>query len=122
VTNAPLWESGAPTTIARPDDNPVCYPLVASPARKILPYGPFFVEGIDPIERARKLMCFAGITACHLGSGHPLVSELRLAETDVAALEDAFAMFERLPALPRRRIISVYAAVMYPRQRGGVAS
>jgi hypothetical protein len=80
----------------------------------VAPYGPF-AKGIDSVERARKLMCFAGITACHLGSGHPLVSELRLAETDDAALEHAFAMFEELPALPRRRVLATYAAIMSPR-------
>jgi hypothetical protein len=82
----------------------------------VAPYGPF-AKGPDPIERARKLMCFAGITACHLGSGHPLVSELRLAETDDAALEHAFEMFEELPALPKRRVIATYAAVMQPQRR-----
>jgi hypothetical protein len=78
-------------------------------------YGPFR-EGLDPIERARKLMCFTGITACHLGSGHPLVSELRDAELSGDALQRAFAMFEELPALPKRRVLATYAAIMRPRR------
>ncbi len=116
MTNAPLWESGAPTTITRPDDNQVCYPPVASPARKILPYGPFFIDGIDPIECTRRLRCFAGIVACHRGTDDQLISVLRDAESDSAALQRAFAMFEELPPLPRRKIISVYARLMRPRR------
>jgi hypothetical protein len=94
-TTSPLRGEVLPTK-NKPDDGClVCNPPSPSPARKILPYGPF-VDSIDPSERARQLRGMAGIVACHLGSGHPLASELRAAEINGDALQSAFAIYARL--------------------------
>ena len=77
-----------------------------------LPYAPWSVAGA---ERALQLRTFAGIAACHIGSREPLVTALRHAEQDEAHLDEARRLFEALPALIRRRILSTHAAVTWPK-------
>jgi hypothetical protein len=80
------------------------------------------MPGIPEPDRVAGLRALAALVAVHCGSDHPAVAALRHAELDTSTSDRALAMFDKLPALPRRKIISVYAAVMYPRQRGRGAS
>ena len=77
-----------------------------------LPYAPFSAAGPD---RALQLRTFAGIAACHIGSHESLIRELRAAESDDHHLREARRLFEALPALVRRRILSTHAAVTWPK-------
>jgi hypothetical protein len=70
-------------------------------------------------ERERQLRCLAGIAACQLGSGHPIIAALRAAESNTMAYVDALDAMERMPALWRRRLLATHAAVTWPRQRRG---
>ena len=78
----------------------------------VLLYAPFSVAGPD---RALQLRTFAGIAACHIGSRETLIQELRAAESDDHHLAEARRLFEALPALVRRRILSTHAAVTWPK-------
>ena len=52
-----------------------------------------------------------------IGSGHPLISELREAEHDPLAADRALDLLEALPALTRRRLLSTFGAVQWPRTK-----
>jgi hypothetical protein len=111
---SPLRGEVLPTTqTKRDDDSHVCNPPSPSPANKIAPYGPWS-PAISHEERGKELRCLAGIVACHCGSDDPLIVTLRDAEINGAALEHAFAMFEGLPALRRRRVLATFAGIMQP--------
>jgi hypothetical protein len=73
-------------------------------------FGPW-VDGRDPVERKAQFRALAGICACFAGSGHRVVASLRAAEHDDGAAETARAEFEAMPALTRRRILSVFAKI-----------
>lgn len=79
-----------------------------------LPYGPF-VRDLDPQERARQLRCLQGLAAVYLGSTSPLIAALRRAETDSAALPQAAELLDYAPSLTRRKMLSVFGAVTWPR-------
>lgn len=73
-----------------------------------------------------QLRTLAGIVACHVGSREAIVRELRAAESDEGRMSEALRLFESLPALVRRRILSTHAAVTWPKgppptRRDGVA-
>jgi hypothetical protein len=53
--------------------------------------------------------------AARLGGDHLAVAVLRNAEGDGAALQQAHAGFERLPALVKRKLLRTFAAVTYGR-------
>jgi hypothetical protein len=76
-------------------------------------YGPFS-EGCSAGERPAQLRWLQGILACHVGSGHPVISVLRSAEGDAAALGTARKTFEQLPALTRRRVLAMFSSVTWP--------
>jgi hypothetical protein len=78
-------------------------------------FGPW-VPDISETERVAGFRALAALTAVFAGSGHVAVGALRRAESDASLSGAAQAAFDGLPALPRRKIISVYAAVMYPRR------
>jgi hypothetical protein len=77
-----------------------------------LKFGPWSVVGPERIMQLRTL---AGIAACHIGSSEKLIKALRAAETDEARMDEALRLFEALPALVRRRILSTHAAVTWPK-------
>jgi hypothetical protein len=87
----------------------------AAPRTLAAPFGPFRPD-VDPVEKVAGLRALAALVAVFAGSDHVVVDLLRRAEADPGASSEALAMFDRLPALPRRKIISVYAAVMHPRR------
>jgi hypothetical protein len=63
----------------------------------------------DAIERAGQLGRLCGIAAAQLGSSHPIITLLRQAERDDAALAQALAAIAVLPSLTRRRLIATLA-------------
>ena len=76
------------------------------------PFGPWS-PGIAPVERIAQLRSLAALAAVSVGSGHPLVAELRKAETDPDAAERALALLDGLPSLTRRRLISTFGTVTF---------
>ena len=88
--------------------------------RPATPFGPWSPT-VDPVERIAQLRALCALAAAYCGSSHELVGELRRAETDEAAAANALQLLDRLPSLMRRRLISVFAAIMFPphpRKRG----
>jgi hypothetical protein len=69
---------------------------------------------VTPVEKVAQLRALCALTAVFAGSGHPLIDMLRRAETDRDAAAEALAMFDQLPSLPRRHVISTFAAIMRP--------
>jgi hypothetical protein len=62
-----------------------------------------------PWSRTAQLRSLAALTAAY-----ELVGELRRAETDEAAAANALQLLDRLPALTRRRLISVFTSITFP--------
>ena len=59
------------------------------------------------------------LAAVFVGSGHALVRTLRDAERDGAAATCALELLDSLPTLPRRKLLSMYAAVHKPKTSRG---
>jgi hypothetical protein len=78
-------------------------------------FGPW-VPGICEGERRAALRALAALVSVYCGSDHVAVGLLRHAEVDPTASGHALEEFDKLPALPRPKILSVYAAVMRPRR------
>jgi hypothetical protein len=75
-------------------------------------FGPWS-PGLDPIERRAQLRSLATLAAAFLGSSAPVVAALRAAERDEAAAAHALQLLNTVPALKRRRLLSVFGAVTY---------
>jgi len=82
---------------------------MTSPAAPLGPWSP----GIAPVERVAQLRSLAALAAVFTGSLHPLVTELRAAETNHAAAGRALALLDALPSLTRRRLIATFGAVTF---------
>jgi hypothetical protein len=83
------------------------------------PFGPWS-PGVAPVERTAQSRSLAALAAVLVGSGHPLVAELRAAETDRDAAERALALLDALPGLTRRRLVATFGVVTYrPRSTQG---
>src|SRR5215471_8682506 len=84
------------------------------------PFGPFR-EGLDIKERTAQLRCLR--TLVHLFFPLPeLEQTLRTAESAESA-ESALAMFDAIPSLPRRKILTTFVylnAPSYTKARKGV--
>jgi hypothetical protein len=78
-------------------------------------FGPWS-PGLDPTERRAQLRSLAALAAVFTGSGSELVAALRDAEHGEAAAAHAFEVLNRLPALTKRRLLSAFGAVTWPRQ------
>jgi hypothetical protein len=78
-------------------------------------YGPWS-NSLHSGERVAQLRCLAALVAAHFGSDHPCVAALRRAESDAGALAPAQAVFERLPALQKRKLLSTFCALNYWRE------
>jgi hypothetical protein len=78
------------------------------------PFGPW-IPGLDPIERTAQFRSLASLAALLIGSHHPLISALRQAERDGDAAAQAIKLLDSLPALTRRRMLSTFGAVTWPR-------
>jgi hypothetical protein len=71
---------------------------------------------VTSVEMVAQLRALCALVAAHCGSSHELVSTLRQAEHDADAAARAMELFDRLPSLRRRHIISTLAAIMSPRR------
>lgn len=67
-------------------------------------------------QRALQLRSLAALVACHCGSAHPLVKLLRAAETCPMSFTEAQARFEQLPALTKRKVLALFAAITWRRE------
>jgi hypothetical protein len=81
----------------------------------MLGYGPWSPT-VNQVERGKQLRSMAALAAVYLGSDHPLVGELRAAETDAMSFARAQDMVEALPSLIRRRLLSTFTAITFGRQ------
>jgi hypothetical protein len=73
-----------------------------------------WVEGIGPYERKAQFRSLAALAAAFNGSAHPLVGALRDAERNPAAADQALAILNELPALRRRKMLSVFGVATWP--------
>jgi hypothetical protein len=74
-------------------------------------YGPWTI-GLDVRERTARFRSLASITAAYVGSASVTVEALRRAEDgEQAAALLAFELFERLPSLTKRKILSTWGVV-----------
>jgi len=78
-------------------------------------FGPFLPH-LERVEKVAQFRSLATSAAAFLGSGHPLVAALRQAETDDAAADKALALLDATPTLTRRKMLSVFGAVTWPRR------
>jgi hypothetical protein len=76
-----------------------------------------WVADLERAEECAQLRLIGGITASFVGCQHPLVAILRRAENDAAAKAAALCMLNVLPALTKRKIISVFGGVMWAHKR-----
>jgi hypothetical protein len=68
---------------------------------------------IDAGERLARLRCLQALARVLGGpAAEQLVAALRQAETDAAALPAADAQLDAMPTIPRRRILSSFAATL----------
>ena len=87
----------------------------AATSRTLLLFGPFR-SGVDHVEKVAEFRALAMGAAVFLGSSHPLVAALRRAENDDAAAAEALELLDRTPTLARRKMLSVFSAVCWPRR------
>jgi hypothetical protein len=83
------------------------------------PYGPWSpkpqIDPVEsPVERVAQLRSLGAIAHLQLGQDHPLVAQLRSAETDPVAFTLPRETIESLPALTRRQLLSSFGAVNFP--------
>jgi hypothetical protein len=76
-------------------------------------FGPW-APGVDGAERVAQFRGLRCLVAAFCGSGHPVVTALREAELSEAAAERALEQFNEIPALRRRRLLSVFGAAQWP--------
>lgn len=70
-------------------------------------------------ERRLQLRTLASLVAVMLGSKHPLVGTLRLAEDNPMAFVAAREAIEALPPLTRRKILATFSAITFGPHGGG---
>jgi hypothetical protein len=82
------------------------------------PFGPWSPSAaVDPVERGKQFRSLGTSAAAFLGSGHELVAALRRAENDEAAAAEALALIDTVPSLIRRKLLSLFGSVTWPRPR-----
>ena len=77
-------------------------------------FGPW-LPGLPEIERTARLRSLRTLVRLLAPSEAKFLAALRLAETDPAALEQAYSLLLAVPALTQRRILSTYAELHRPR-------
>jgi hypothetical protein len=83
-------------------------------------WGPWSPGIFDDVERRCQLRSLAALTAIFFGSGHMLVAELRDAERGyVYASQRALDLINCLPTRSRRKMLSVFGAITWPRPQRG---
>lgn len=78
------------------------------------PFGPWS-PAVEPVERIAQLRSLASLCALMCGAHHPLVGALRRAEIDGEEAARALTLLDGLPALTKRRLLSTFGAVTWPR-------
>jgi len=79
-------------------------------------FGPWSPGLTDDTERRCQFRSLAALTAIFFGIGHILVGELRDAEHgDAYASQRAFDLINCLPSRSRRKMLSVFGAITWPR-------
>jgi hypothetical protein len=79
-------------------------------------WGPW-TPGLDDVERqalVREMRCLALMI---VGERHPLTQALTAAADDLSRLDQVADELQRLPAMPRRRILALAIAVWRPLTR-----
>jgi hypothetical protein len=82
-------------------------------AKVAAPFGPWS-PGLSAEERKAQFRSLTALAAAFNGAVHPLVAALRDAERDEASAAHALDVLNALPALTRRRMLSVFGAAMWP--------
>jgi hypothetical protein len=77
-------------------------------------YGPWSPTA-TPEDRTKQLNTLVAVVHMQLGPQHPLIGELRRAETDRIAFRRAQELIEVLPPLHRRRLLATFQAITWPR-------
>jgi hypothetical protein len=80
-------------------------------------FGPWSPDVVDPTEKVAQLRSLAALSAAFLGSSHPLVDTLRKAEADNTAATEALQLLDALPSLTKRRLLSTFGAITWPRPK-----
>ena len=83
-------------------------------------FGPW-TEDLTEAERLARLRSMRALATVFLGPNHEFTSTLAAAENDPAAARRALEDLDRLAALPRRRILAVYAEIARQQPRGAAA-
>jgi hypothetical protein len=71
-------------------------------------FGPFLPD-LDPAERLARIRALRAIALTFAWRYPDLIDSLHDAESEPTALQATHLMFERLPAIPKRRILATYA-------------
>jgi hypothetical protein len=73
----------------------------------------FLIDAAEP-ERAARLRELRVLALVYCGPAHPVAKAMAAAVMDPAAADAALAEIGRLPALCRRRLLSTFAAIVFP--------
>jgi hypothetical protein len=76
------------------------------------PFGPW-APHVDGVERGKQFRSLAALAATFFGTSHPIVGELRCAETDSDAAARALALLDTTPTLQRRKLLSTFSRVTW---------
>ena len=74
----------------------------------------FLLTSISEPERAARCRELRALAFVYLGLRHPATVALAEAVADPAAAALALALLDAVPALPRRRLLSAYGALIAP--------
>jgi hypothetical protein len=80
----------------------------------VIPHRLAFLLGGSEQERLTRLAILRALTLTHLGIHHPVVSALGKAAADPAGDMLALNLLDAAPALPKRKILSSFAALTMP--------
>jgi hypothetical protein len=76
-----------------------------------------FLTGLPEAEQAVRCRELRALALVYLGLRHPATVALAKAIADPAVGPRALALLDTVPALPRRRLLAIYAALIAPRGR-----
>jgi hypothetical protein len=113
MTRAALVGTTLPATRDHRNGQPIS-PLPPPQPRPATKFGPRTPE-LDPTERIAQFRSSAVLAAVFFGSQHRLVAELRNGETDVEVAARALDLLDHTPSLTRRKLLSVFGAITWPR-------
>ena len=76
-------------------------------------FGPWASQ-LRPGERVARLRGLRALSIVFCGLHHPLTRALAAAETDKPAAQLALVELDKLPPLPKRRLLTTFAALSAP--------